>query len=80
MIANDFALGYAYQDVLDADQEGEDNARCLDEYKLNIFRYTGSIIYLPSFRTFAFLRAPTQAPSHYAVDTRHSSRYTTGLV
>lgn len=23
VIANDFALGYTYQDVLDADQEGE---------------------------------------------------------
>lgn len=49
-IANEFALGYTYQDVLDADQEGHN---CLTSLMLSFEglkngRYSGAPIHLSS--------------------------------
>lgn len=80
VIANDFALGYTYQDVLDADHEGEPKGRALQgEIVLKVPRYTRSTINLPSVRALTILRSSAQTTVYSTIDTRNPTRPVTRL-
>lgn len=80
-IANAFALGYTYHDVLDADHEGVDgNAASIPGKFLTRSRYSSSPLHIPTLRSLALIYTPTTTTSHTPDDPEHSYSNTSGLV
>ena len=80
MIANEFALGYTYQDVLDADHEGDTpGASRNGGVQLTIVRHTCQTIDILPLRLFDCLRSPPQTSVHTTIHTGHTSSHNAGL-
>ena len=80
MIANEFALGYTYQDVLDADHEGETPGASRDgDVQLTIIRHTCQTINILPLGFFDCLRSPPETTIHTTIHTGHPSSNSTGL-
>lgn len=78
-IANSFALGYTYYDVLDADQEGSlspslpkdsppEGSRIADSI---VYRYPGARFPPSSQHSFSVLHFSRSTPSNSAIDTQY---------
>ena len=78
VIANEIALGYTYQDVLDADQEGQAfqaaNAKVV---QLTISRYTCQNINILSLRIVTCLRSSPETAVHTTIHTRDTFNHIT---
>ena len=79
VVANEFALGYTYQDVLDADHEGNLLVRSVQNEKLRMYRHPRPPINLPSLRARAILHIFAQTTLHASINTRHPSSHATRL-
>lgn len=92
-IANQFALGYTYQDVLDADQEGRPPAFTLGlgsacpymRRRLIVTgsecpRYLGSRLRVSSLRTLSLVRATSQTALDSSIRAGDPGGHTAGLV
>ena len=89
-VANEFALGYTYLDVLDAEQEGSEStiypcsshrSRTADNPLafLSTFRRPGPLRTLPRIVAHPRLLAPPQTAIHTRVTPRHAGRPTARL-
>ena len=78
-IANDFALGYTYHDVLDADHEGMRTAS-YPQYLLIPQRYPSTPLRIPTRRSLAVLYTPPPTPFNTTNYPQHSHCCTTRLV
>jgi hypothetical protein len=79
-VANEFALGYTYQDVLDADQEGavmncSRRKEVLSESLLTYMdRYSCPPLYLHALRPIALICTSSKAPFDTAIDSGNINR------
>jgi hypothetical protein len=78
-IANNFALGYTYQDVLDADHEGMGQEH-LSKNILIVFRHSCPPLDIPSGRPFALLYASPPTPFDSSNYSQYTHCYFTRLV
>lgn len=81
-VANQFALGYTYYDLLDADHEGKLVGLLLRKggVVLICHRYSRAHFDVPSHQPVAVIRSPDQAASDAAVDTEYRPRRASRLV
>lgn len=80
-IANSFALGYTYHDVLDADHEGKTfNWEYEPGLQLIRFRYSCPFISIPPLRPFTFVCPLSTTPLDPSNDSEYSGGRTTRLV
>ena len=82
-VANNFALGYTYYDVLDSDQEGGSSGSCRAttcELRLTDGRHHCSRLPLPPRQSVSLIRVARRALINAAVDTEYPTRYPTRLV
>lgn len=81
-IANNFALGYTYHDVLDADHEGMLSLVqfAFSNENLTLSRYLSSIILIFTRRSFSFFHTSNATTSYIANDSKYTYCYTTRLV
>ena len=79
-VANEFALGYTYQDVLDTDHEGKEgmaNWEGLEKAKRN--RSSCTPLHISPFGTFSFLCSPHKASIYSACPAGYLGCHTVGL-
>jgi hypothetical protein len=80
-IANNFALGYTYHDVLDADHEGT-IFRWFSYFGslLTMDRYSGPPLSLPPYRPITLFHSPITTPSYPTNNPEYPHRHPTRLV
>ncbi len=80
-VANNFALGYTYHDVLDADHEGMNTKKSAERMKyLTLARYSCSPLHLPTLRSIALVYSLTTTSSHTSDNTEYAYSYIARLV
>lgn len=80
-IANNFALGYTYHDVLDADHEGKPRSKHFTQVvKLKPSRHTRSPFHIPPLRPLALLHTTSTAPPEPKKYRGHAHSHTARLV
>ena len=79
-VANHFALGYSYYDVLDADQEGKLSSALWEKHRTNRPRYPRTHLPLPPNEPIALLQLPHTTAPYTTIDTQYLDRHIGGLV